>query len=368
MTGGARRVEHAAKRQHENAAERGFRGGLPETAWRLEPSRCHSSLDVVGTTWTDRADDRAASRSRIFRRAETGAHSASRQTRVAPLRGRDTEARGDAGRPRDRVTSDWGSGRHASEPPQSALLSRRFAGAASGRRADRFAAGGTAIDAIRNAIAITRWVRARRESSGSAPTPSDGCASRAEHRVGGLRVHRVQDAVNRFVAARSRRSLRRGSLRDCGIDDDLHQPLRLTFFDRASDASHWPLPDQRFAPRVALRSVSRRARAAGRCRARRPNAIGDAASGAVEQVGGDDLVVVVRRVGERAFTVAVAERPDAWNVRREPIVHDNVAALVACHARGVESRDRRYSASADGEEQMRALDRWAALLAIDMRP
>ena len=41
----------------------------------------------------------------------------------------------------------------------------------------------------------------------------------------------------------------------------------------------------------------------------------------VEQIRGDDLGVVVGRVGERALAVAVAERPDALDVRAQLVVH-----------------------------------------------
>ena len=46
------------------------------------------------------------------------------------------------------------------------------------------------------------------------------------------------------------------------------------------------------------------------------NAVADLPVLAVEQVGGDDLEVVVGRVREGAAAVAVAERPDAGHVGR----------------------------------------------------
>ena len=69
---------------------------------------------------------------------------------------------------------------------------------------------------------------------------------------------------------------------------------------------------------------------------------------------------------KRAFAIALAQRPDAWNVGFEPIVHDDVSAFVACDTCRFESQIVRIRLAADGEEQMRALDRRTAFAAIDM--
>ena len=72
-------------------------------------------------------------------------------------------------------------------------------------------------------------------------------------------------------------------------------------------------------------------------------AIADATMLAVEQVGGDDLEVVVRGVREGAAAVAVAERPDAGNVGRKGVVDRDVAARVGRRRRRGRGRDRRCS-------------------------
>jgi len=46
------RVEHAVRREHENASERGIRGGLRATARPTAPLRCRSSLDALRRTRT----------------------------------------------------------------------------------------------------------------------------------------------------------------------------------------------------------------------------------------------------------------------------------------------------------------------------
>src|SRR6185436_20618848 len=78
------------------------------------------------------------------------------------------------------------------------------------------------------------------------------------------------------------------------------------------------------------------------------------------------LEVVVGGVGERAFPVAVAQGPDAGHPGLEPIVHDDVAALVTGHASSLEPEIVRVRLPAHGEQQMRARDRRTAGLAIDM--
>ena len=65
---------------------------------------------------------------------------------------------------------------------------------------------------------------------------------------------------------------------------------------------------------------------------------------AVEQVGGDDLVVVVRGVGEGAAAVDVAERPDAGDVGAQLVVDGDVAARVGRDAGARRGRGRRCSA------------------------
>ncbi len=57
---------------------------------------------------------------------------------------------------------------------------------------------------------------------------------------------------------------------------------------------------------------------------------------AVEQIGGDDLEVVVGGVGEGAAAVAVAERPDARHVGAQLVVDGDVAARVGRDAGLVE--------------------------------
>ena len=71
------------------------------------------------------------------------------------------------------------------------------------------------------------------------------------------------------------------------------------------------------------------------------NAVADAARIVVEEVGGDDLEVVVGGVGEGAAAVAVAEGPDAGDVGAELVVDGDVAAVVVLRRRPCRGRGRR---------------------------
>ena len=87
--------------------------------------------------------------------------------------------------------------------------------------------------------------------------------------------------------------------------------------------------------------------------------------GAVEQVGGDDLEIVIGGVGECAAAVAVAHRPDAGDVRREAVVDRDVAARVGRDAGRVEAEVVGVRAAADGEQHMDADHLGRAGLAVD---
>ena len=76
-----------------------------------------------------------------------------------------------------------------------------------------------------------------------------------QHGVGHARIHHVEDAVDRLVAAGAEDG-RAEDLARLGIDDDLHEPLRLAFLDRAADAGHRTLADRGAAGRVARACAS----------------------------------------------------------------------------------------------------------------
>ena len=67
----------------------------------------------------------------------------------------------------------------------------------------------------------------------------------------------------------------------------------------------------------------------------------------------DDLIIVVRRVRERAFAVAVAERPDAGNIRAQVIVDFDIAGAVGFHTGLVQAQIHGIRHSSDSEQQVR---------------
>ena len=83
------------------------------------------------------------------------------------------------------------------------------------------------------------------------------------------------------------------------------------------------------------------------------NAVADPPVLAVEQVGRDDLEIVVGGMRERAAAVAVAQRPDPRHVGRQAIVDDDVAARIGGDAGPVQPRSsvfgRRPTASSTWE-------------------
>jgi hypothetical protein len=74
----------------------------------------------------------------------------------------------------------------------------------------------------------------------------------------------------------------------------------------------------------------------------------------VEQIGGDDLEVVVGRVREGAAAVTVAERPDAGDVRREVVADRDVPTHVRLDARRLKREVVGVRAAPHGEQDLRA--------------
>ncbi len=95
------------------------------------------------------------------------------------------------------------------------------------------------------------------------------------------------------------------------------------------------------------------------------NAIAHFALGAVEQVRRGDLEIIVRRVGEGAAAVAIAERPDVRHVGLQGLVDDDIAVRVDLDARGLEPEVVGVGTAPDREQHMRADDLRFAGGAID---
>ena len=163
----------------------------------------------------------------------------------------------------------------------------------------------------------------------------DGAEQRLDRGAG---VHQVEDGMDRLVAfdAEERRA---EDLAAVGVGQHLEKALRLAALHRAADAGHRPAADQHPAAGGAGLGLGHAAapeRRVGEERVGR-QAVGDLAVGAVQQVRGDDLVVVVGGVGERAAAIALAERPDAGGAGSEAVVDADEAAGVGLDPGGVEA-------------------------------
>src|SRR6185312_2063530 len=144
-------------------------------------------------------------------------------------------------------------------------------------------------------------------------------------------------------------------LRVC-IDEHLHEALRLALLDGPPDPRHRAFADEDTTPRTTGFHLGH-AHAAERWideQAVREDPVTHPAPIAVEQVGRDDLVVVVRRVRERAPAVAIPESPDARDAGAKLVVDDHVAVLVRLHAGPIETEIIGVRSPPDGEQQVRS--------------
>src|SRR5262245_50511934 len=171
------------------------------------------------------------------------------------------------------------------------------------------------------------------------------------------RVDRVDERLHRLVAAAAEERRAEDAVA-AFLDVDLEEALGLALLDGARDARHGPLADPRFQfflPDFRFAQADAAERRIGVERVHR-DAVGPLAAGARDQVVGDDLVVVPRRVGEGALAVAVAERPDVRIAGAQRLVDLDVAALVERDAGGVEAEVVGVWDTSHREQHMRARD------------
>ena len=187
-----------------------------------------------------------------------------------------------------------------------------------------------------------------------------GCGSRARPPCRGVGRHDVEQRVDDLVALDAEQRCAEDELA-FGVDQHFHEALRLAALLGSADALHRHHADEsRLAARAHLR-LAHADPAERRVDEERigAQAVADAALVAVEQVVGDDLVVVVRGVRERAAAVGVAERPDAGNAGAQLVVDDDVAARIEGDAGPVEAEVVGVGLAADRGKQMAAFDRRA---------
>ena len=133
-----------------------------------------------------------------------------------------------------------------------------------------------------------------------------------DQRRGLARIHGGQDAMDCLVAAGAEDGCAEDVL-SLRVDENLDEAEGFAFLDRAADAGHGAFTDQCRLLRCAHfgfihADVGERWVNVERARC---NAIAHAAGRSVEQIVGDDFVVVVRSMGESAATVAIANSENA---------------------------------------------------------
>lgn len=179
-------------------------------------------------------------------------------------------------------------------------------------------------------------------------------------------VDNIEDTVDRLVApgAEDRRAEDQLCL---GIDGDLHKTARLALLDRASDPSHQPLRGEQSPAPGARLPIGHPDTAEWRIGVEgiTQHTIADASIFAVKEVGGDDLEIVIRGVGECASPVAVAKRPDPRDIGGKAVIDFNVAASVDRHAGPVEPQIIGIRAAPDREQHIRTDNFRVALAAGD---
>jgi hypothetical protein len=170
-----------------------------------------------------------------------------------------------------------------------------------------------------------------------------------DYRVRRLRIHNVQQNVNYFIASGPKN---RGTQNLFGfrINRDLDETLCLTFLNGPAYSTHWVFGNECSAPRFPYFGVRHAAPAQGRVYKQtvRLDPIEDMAMIAVEEIVGNDFIVVVRGMCEGAAAVAVAQGPNAGHVGLQLIVNHDVAAVVGGNAGLVQPEVVRVGSTSDG--------------------
>ncbi len=143
-----------------------------------------------------------------------------------------------------------------------------------------------------------------------------------------------------------------------GVDHHFHEAQALASLHGAPDTAHRASADQYLA--TGLQGFALRHAGAAEWRVDEHgigrDAIRHRARVVVEEVGSDDLMVVVRRMREGAAAVAIAKRPDARDTGAQLFVDLDIAASVGLDACLVEPKIVGVGHAPDRQQQVRAVD------------
>src|SRR5258708_7798338 len=173
--------------------------------------------------------------------------------------------------------------------------------------------------------------------------------------------------MDRLVAAGAEKG-RAQDLLGVAIDQDLHETFSLALLESAGHVLHGDLTDPgraaapwdfRFGhPGPARGWVS--IGGVGWKGVAHPPVI------AVEQIGGDDLKIVVGGVGEGASPIAIAERPDTRHICAERIIHLDEATRLSAYAGVLQAEIVSIGPAAHRDEQVRSANLRAAIGAFEL--
>ena len=175
------------------------------------------------------------------------------------------------------------------------------------------------------------------------------------HGVRSLRVHRVQQNVNNFVASDSE---------NCGtqnlfcfrVDADFDETLCLTFFVRAAHLAHRKLRGEGSPSRFPYLCVRQAATSQRRVNIERIglDPVGNPAMVSVKEIVRNNLVVVVGSMRKGATPVAIAQSPYARHARLQLIIHGDVATMVGSNPGPVQSQVVGVGSTSHGQQNVSA--------------
>ena len=172
---------------------------------------------------------------------------------------------------------------------------------------------------------------------------------------GRLRIHDVQQDVNYFIAS-GPKNCSAQNLFCFRINSDFDKALCFTFLNGPAHPAHRIFRSECSAPGLSYFGVRHAASAQRRIRIQSVglDSVGHAAMVSVEEIVGDDLIVVVGSMRKGAAAVAVTQGPDAGHVGLQLVVNGDVAALVRRNPGPVETQVARVGSTSHGEKNMRA--------------
>ena len=143
-----------------------------------------------------------------------------------------------------------------------------------------------------------------------------------------------------------------------GINDDFDKPLSFALLDGARHLAHWPPANQDAPSRLPRLGLRQTGTAERRINIKRIGGkpVADAAAIAVEEIGRDDLEVIIGSMGEGTLTIAVAERPDTGHTGAQLIVGHNKSALVDFDTSLVEAKIVGIRSPSNRQQRMGAND------------